>query len=529
MKKKISGIILCIVVLILGFAMSASAQMLGDIDGNGKYTASDARLVLRHAARLEELSEEQQKVADVDKNGKITSADARLILRVAARLDIPFDERNIDEHLIEKGVLNVAVADNRYPFVYTENGEIKGYMIELFKKLEDVYEVEVRFHPVKEYAMRDAIEASAYDIALYADGVYFDDGLKFSEVLYSNHQTAVVDDYISSIDILKEMPGVKIGVIKNSLAEKILLRDKELGVLKADSIVSFTTCLDGKKAVMNKEIYAFVTEHRGAEFMCNDVSVSGVIVSHAYNDVEYLFFGNPESGELIKLISKVVNKEQAEKLVDKYCHYDVKSEIVPSSYTVDVAPGGTAIIKLDNNSFYSPSRLTWTDFEKNPLKVELYQVNYRRHETYLLKIMVPANAKSSYVTVASEENVEVKIKVNVTASASPNYHIAGKTDIPDFGVMTKTTPSVLINGITNIQYTYTAADLNKNGVTIQQARKYYEKLRANGYTLVRGYNDGYKTYENKKTGETVIYREFYTSAGKLDKIVIEGMFLNHIK
>ena len=85
-------------------------------------------------------------------------------------------------------------------------------------------------------------------------------------------------------------------------------------MLKADSIVSFTTCLDGKKAVMNKEIYAFVTEHRGAEFMCNDVAVSGVIVSHAYNDVEYLFFGNPESGELIKLISKVVNKEQAEKL-----------------------------------------------------------------------------------------------------------------------------------------------------------------------------------------------------------------------
>ena len=56
-------------------------------DGNGKYTASDARLVLRHAAKLELLSEEQQKYADVDANGRITAADARLVLRVAAKID----------------------------------------------------------------------------------------------------------------------------------------------------------------------------------------------------------------------------------------------------------------------------------------------------------------------------------------------------------------------------------------------------------------------------------------------------------
>ncbi len=62
----------------------------GDIDMNGKITAADARLVLRHSSKLETLSSSQQKNADVNGDGKITSSDARLILRVASGLDKEF-------------------------------------------------------------------------------------------------------------------------------------------------------------------------------------------------------------------------------------------------------------------------------------------------------------------------------------------------------------------------------------------------------------------------------------------------------
>ena len=58
------------------------------MNNDGKITAKDARLVLRHAARLEILSDEAVKYADVTKDGKITLADARLLLRVAARLSV---------------------------------------------------------------------------------------------------------------------------------------------------------------------------------------------------------------------------------------------------------------------------------------------------------------------------------------------------------------------------------------------------------------------------------------------------------
>lgn len=58
----------------------------GDVDGDGKKTAADARTVLRASARLETLTEEQKKAADVNGDNLITAADAQQILKEAAGL-----------------------------------------------------------------------------------------------------------------------------------------------------------------------------------------------------------------------------------------------------------------------------------------------------------------------------------------------------------------------------------------------------------------------------------------------------------
>lgn len=60
----------------------------GDLSGDGKVQAKDARLALRIAARLDSCSEKQLSAGDIDKNGKIDASDARKILRFAASLDI---------------------------------------------------------------------------------------------------------------------------------------------------------------------------------------------------------------------------------------------------------------------------------------------------------------------------------------------------------------------------------------------------------------------------------------------------------
>lgn len=65
--------------------------ILGDVDQNGKVNSIDGRIVLRSAARLQELTDEEQIRADYDEDGRVNSYDARCILCVAARLD-PFTE-----------------------------------------------------------------------------------------------------------------------------------------------------------------------------------------------------------------------------------------------------------------------------------------------------------------------------------------------------------------------------------------------------------------------------------------------------
>lgn len=52
-----------------------------------KITPSDARLTLRAAAGLEELSEHQNVMADIDVDGKVSTNDARDILRFSVSID----------------------------------------------------------------------------------------------------------------------------------------------------------------------------------------------------------------------------------------------------------------------------------------------------------------------------------------------------------------------------------------------------------------------------------------------------------
>ncbi len=89
MKKKILPIILVAVLAVL-FAVGASAETykLGDVNKDGKITTSDARSILRVAAKLDKFADEDQElIADVNGDGSVNVSDARLVLRISAKLD----------------------------------------------------------------------------------------------------------------------------------------------------------------------------------------------------------------------------------------------------------------------------------------------------------------------------------------------------------------------------------------------------------------------------------------------------------
>lgn len=95
-KNKICSLLLALLLIVTMFPLSvfsvgrkanADSILPGDLNGDGKITAADARLALRAAVGLEHFSERKKALGDVNYDGRITAADARLILRAAVGLE----------------------------------------------------------------------------------------------------------------------------------------------------------------------------------------------------------------------------------------------------------------------------------------------------------------------------------------------------------------------------------------------------------------------------------------------------------
>lgn len=70
-----------------GIVTNYYVSVTGDMDSDGKITASDARLLLRAAARIDTLGDVFKIAADVNLDGYVTAADARKTLLVAANME----------------------------------------------------------------------------------------------------------------------------------------------------------------------------------------------------------------------------------------------------------------------------------------------------------------------------------------------------------------------------------------------------------------------------------------------------------
>ncbi len=78
------------------------AVVLGDGDGNGTITASDARIALRISAKIQTASDAVICALDINSDGKVTASDARIILRVSAKLQtMPGADESVSENQTE--------------------------------------------------------------------------------------------------------------------------------------------------------------------------------------------------------------------------------------------------------------------------------------------------------------------------------------------------------------------------------------------------------------------------------------------
>lgn len=123
--KKVLSLFLTVTILLTSIIIVAGAKTtnsIGDVNGDGKISAADARLALRFSASLEKPTEEQKKSADVNNDGKITASDARMILRVSAGLD-KFDikeenteneDNNNNDTVIDSNKIHIAINEKDF-------------------------------------------------------------------------------------------------------------------------------------------------------------------------------------------------------------------------------------------------------------------------------------------------------------------------------------------------------------------------------------------------------------------------------
>lgn len=93
MRKSLCRLLCCLMVFCCTCSMcvpSASANTLGDVNGDGSINASDALLVLQHSVALISLSSESITAGNVNEDGNLNASDALLILQYSVGLVIDF-------------------------------------------------------------------------------------------------------------------------------------------------------------------------------------------------------------------------------------------------------------------------------------------------------------------------------------------------------------------------------------------------------------------------------------------------------
>ena len=124
MKKTVSVLIALILMLTQGMICFAAPNLKGDIDADGIVSAADARLALRQAVGLEQLTPREIAAADMTGSGKITAEDARTILRIAVNLtSYEAEEEEAVEAMLASMTTQEKVEQMIMPQVRYFNGE----------------------------------------------------------------------------------------------------------------------------------------------------------------------------------------------------------------------------------------------------------------------------------------------------------------------------------------------------------------------------------------------------------------------
>ncbi len=518
MKKKIIITILTVLILSI-LSVTAFAFTTGDVTGDGKLTAADARLALRYSAKLETLSEEHIKAADVDNSGKVTASDARKILRVCAKLDPPFEGIDIDEYLIEKGVLHVAVPKDNKPFAYEENGKLKGTDVTMMQEFADRMNLELKLHPMTYDECLDAVKNGKCDMVTSVDGSLTPDGFAPLKVYFHIRLNAIVSQNSSyeHISQIKNASSLKIGVLDNETEKRIT---EELA--GKSQIKTYKTCKDAVAALKKGSVDVFVTNFEYARTTASWHNTVRIIDDGDYFECWNSVAVAEDKAAILDKAGAYINLSETE----GYEKNDDTTKVFCSQNNITIAPGGTAVIEVSAESFYIENPEVGISFNHCLCNYDFFTVGDRTFVFVTTNSNLSKNGKFSVISNSGRSLSEVWVNVTISPNGPKYYQYFDNTKIPDFGAYTGTARWQTEIDTDNkvIVHTYDAGELYNNGITdSSQIDAYLDMIEAAGYAYM-GYQEMGNTvslvFGNEKTEKYVTYVEVYDEEGYLVAIGI---------
>lgn len=489
--KRISAVILTFIIAVL-LAFSASAVLLGDVNGDGRLTASDARQILRFSAGLSAFSQEQIALSDMNGDGKVNAGDARKVLRISASLEKPQEKESVnlessgnDEKLTPSEIYKKASLFTAEIITYNESGAGltigSGFFIEENIIVTDLHVINgAHFAKVKTYrgetynVLRVLGFDKGRDIAiLETDGI--------CKAVAKAGEPPETGDTVYVLGSTKGYTGTFThGMV--SCGSRVI---EELG--NGVSYIQFT---------------APVAEgNSGGPVLNESGNVVGIVA--LTNDAgQNLNFALPVT-EIEKTdISSPCTLAEVSKMASEA---DFSGEIVLSYPAVTLKKGGTALLY---------ALVSATDEYRLTCETDNVGIKAQTGRSYgnvnVIYVSADADSASGKVRIYIDGHDDIFAVLDVTVgNEAPEVYGGINGAVPDFGSFTGVSPAVCdentLEGKNAYSFAYSFDDLNANGVNREECINGYRRLlEDNGYKFVSASeNNTNISFYNEKTATTV--------------------------
>lgn len=501
MKKLLVFIFMVSSLMLL--TISAGAELVGDVDFNGKVSAADARLVLRQAVKIQSFDEYQAKVGDVDFSGKITASDARLVLRVSigadtfSKTEVDFErEKNPVNNfeLYDKTVTVTAIAGDK-----TVSGRgayvcESGMVVTNYHIIKDAYNITVSERNSK---------------PVYVDWIYRIDAKNDIAVLHvSNNKTPN-----------KHCP------VMPKVGEKVYFYNGE-GYSKTADFSAVVTGYDYDESLNSNTKYLKVSkaikpENSGAPVFDEGGNVVGITMwnSAVPADTTYIIpigFVYSVNNSNIMTMKNFAAQNGA----------PYANTLTAENSSAVITPFGYSAVKLTVDKKTAPENYEITvDYGNNKLfyvwspRFDLDSDGWS--ETVFIVFTARERFENTLVNLYISGNKEMYEEIFVSCRQSDNKLYPGSYGVPDIGICLNVMPTGIDYNTyySRIYYDFTNAPMTNTQIAAYN--QYFENLKQYGFKYEGQTEQGAAVYTNSATGKRLsVYVERVSGSNKIKSLLI---------